>query len=251
VILHEVVTAEKVPFRYRVAGLGSRLLAWLVDALIVCSLLVAGAVVFIVLEVGRAGLGLALIVLWAFVLRWGYFLAFEWLWRGQTPGKRLLGIRVIRSDGTGVSFAQAAVRNVVRLVDALPFFYALGFAVAAGNRERRRLGDLAAGTLTVHVERRAPPLRAVQEGPGAADRARLALLRQRLGRLGREQKQALLDLCLRRDQLGIVERARLFGLAARFVGGRLDLAPEEHVSDEKFILELAAVLGSSSGEVLG
>jgi hypothetical protein len=186
--------------------------------------------------------GLAVIALGLFVARWGYFLAFEWLWRGQTPGKRLVGIRVIRSDGTAVTFAQSAVRNIVRLVDSMPGLYGLGFAVAAGNSEHRRLGDLAAGTLVVHVERRAAPLRGTQEGAGAADRARQALLRQRLGQLDRTQKQALVELCLRREQLRVAERARLFAQAAQFVRQRLDLAPEEHQSDEKFILQLAAAL---------
>jgi uncharacterized RDD family membrane protein YckC len=241
-ILHEVLTTEKVPFRYRVAGLGSRLLAWLIDACVGALLLGMGALVMLVLEVGRAGLGQAVFILWLFALRWGYFLAFEWLWQGQTPGKRILGIRVIRADGTAPSFAAAAVRNLVRAVDALPVLYGLGFAVAAGNPARRRLGDLAADTLVVHVERRAAPLRVLPEAVDRPDRARLPLLRQRLAQLDRAQKQALLDLCLRRDELQLAERARLFGATAAFVQERLGLAPEPHESPEKFILQLAVAL---------
>jgi uncharacterized RDD family membrane protein YckC len=242
-IRHEVVTTEKVPFSYRVAGMGSRFLAWLIDVAFIGVLAVAGIVSGTVIDLGRMGLGSALILLWIFVLRWGYFLVFEWLWQGQTPGKRLMGIRVIHWRGTGISFYESAVRNLVRVVDAMPFFYGLGFAIAACNRERLRLGDLAAGTLVVHVERGAKPIRAVQDARTEADRARLGLLRQRLSQLSREQKQTLLDLCLRRDQLRVAERAQLFTSAARFVQQRFDLAPEEYESDEKFILQLAAVLG--------
>ncbi len=239
-VVHEVLTAERVPFRYRVAGLGSRFLAWLVDALLLVVFLMAAAVFLGVPEQGREGAGAALVVLAVFALQWGYFLFFEWLWGGQTPGKRLLGVRVIRRSGTAVSFRQSAVRNVLRFVDApfVPGFYLLGFAVAACNRESRRLGDLAADTLVVHVERRGRPVLPLPEEGSPADRS----LRQRLGALDRDQRTTLLELCLRREQLRPAERAWLFRTAAGYVEGRLGLAPEPAESDEKFVLRLAAAL---------
>jgi uncharacterized RDD family membrane protein YckC len=254
VILHEVLTSEKVPITYRVAGLGARFLAWLVDALLVFLLIIAGGVFASVLNAGRPGLGDAVAILWSFAVSWGYFLSFEWLWRGQTPGKRLLGVRVVQLDGTAVSFYQSAARNLLRVADALPLPHpvavgALGFVVAACNRESRRLGDLAAGTLVVHVEKRAQPIRSLYGADTEADRARQALLRQRLGQLSREQKQTLLDLCLRRDQLRLGERARLFRAAAEFFQARLDLAPDAYESDEKFVLQAVSVLGErAAGE---
>jgi uncharacterized RDD family membrane protein YckC len=245
-ILHEVISTEKVPFHYRVAGLGSRFLAWLVDMALLGVLLIAGAVFWSPLEAGRPGLGQALMFIWQFVLLWGYFLFFEWLWQGQTPGKRLLGIRVISLEGTSASFLAVAIRNVLRVVDGLPLpflLYGLGVVVAACNRENRRLGDLAAGTLVVRVERKAKPVLALHDRAGVGPREREALVRQRLGQLDRQQKQTLLELCLRRDQLRVGDRARLFRAAAEYFKERLDLAPEEYQSDEKFILQLAAVLG--------
>src|SRR5262249_4295857 len=124
---HEVITPEKVPIRFRVAGMGSRLLAWLIDAGAVGLLLAVGAVLGAVLGIGCGGIGTALILLWIFAVRWGYFLVFEWLWQGQTPGKRVVGVRVIDWNGMAISFSQSAVRNLVRAVDALPMFYGLGF----------------------------------------------------------------------------------------------------------------------------
>ena len=249
-ILHQVLTTEKVPFSYRVAGLGSRTLAWLIDFAVILVLWAAGVLFSLPLDLGREGLGQAVIALWVFAVYWGYFLLFEWLWHGQTLGKRALGIRVIGWKGTALTFYQSAVRNIVRIVDSLPGWpfwplpgcYALGFIVAACNRENRRLGDFAADTLVVHVEQRARPIRALVEGRTAADRARLALWRQRLGSLERDQKQTLLDLCLRRDQLRVAERAQLFRSAAQYFESRLELAPDEYESDEKFVLQLAAVL---------
>jgi len=251
-MLHEVITSEKVPLTYRVAGLGSRLLAWLVDLGLVLVLTVMGVVFGSALELGRSGLGVGVIMLWTFVVQWGYFLLFEWLWNGQTPGKRLVGIRVIQWQGTGLSFGQAAVRNVLRvadglpllILDGLPLLYGVGFVAAACNRENRRLGDLAAGTLVVYVEHRPGPIGALQERGSEAAQVRAALVRQRLEHLDRKQKETLLELCLRRNQLRVRERARLFSAAAVYFKSNLDLAPAEFESDEKFIVHLAAVLGS-------
>ncbi len=245
-MLHEVITSEKVPFTYRVAGLGSRFLAWLADATLIIILGTAGVCAGTVLEIGRQGLGMALILLWFFVLSWGYFFIFEWLWYGQTPGKRLLGIRVIQWQGTSVSFYQSAVRNILRAVDSLPFLYTLGFCVAACNRGSRRLGDLAAGTLVVHVDRKAKPIQALQVDSADLIPVKQSAIRQRLAQLERDQKQTLLDLCLRRNQLGIRDRAQLFSTAGEFLRQRLHLTPEEHVSDEKFVMQMAAILGTRS-----
>jgi uncharacterized RDD family membrane protein YckC len=245
-IVHQVVSTEKVPIRYRVAGLGSRFLAWLADLSLIAILAFAGLVLGSVLESGRAGLGQAIMSFVFFVLMWGYFLLFEWLWQGQTPGKRLVGLRVIQWRGTGISFAQAAVRNLLRFVDALPLCYGVGFAVAASNRENRRLGDFAADTLVIHVELQPRLIRTMQDvspADGAAELGRAGVLRQRVNLLVREEKQTLLDLCLRRDQLQVAERARLFHAAGQHLRKRLAVEAEEYESDEKFVLQLAALLG--------
>lgn len=244
-ILYEVLTTEKVPFYYRVAGVGSRFFAWLIDLALLALLLFAGMLFITPLEAARSGVGSAVLSLWLFALLWGYFLLFEWLWHGQTPGKRVLGIRVISREGTGISFLQSGVRNVLRVADGLPLpfvAYGLGAAVAACNREGRRLGDLAAGTLVVHVEARSQPVLARPDQEYEAPYLREAVVRQRLQQLDRQQKQVLLDLCLRREQLRLADRTRLFHAVTEFFRERLDLAPEEYQSDEKFVLQLAAVL---------
>jgi len=241
VILHEVLTTEKVPFSYRVAGLGARFLAWLIDLLFIVLLGIIGAFAAIPLDMVTEGMGTAVTRIWIFCLTWVYFLFFEWLWSGQTPGKRLMGLRVIQWRGTAITFYDSALRNLIRVVDSLPVFYAVGFVIASNNRENRRLGDLAANTLVVHVERQGKPIQALTAAT-EADRVRLAFLRQRLSQLTRDQKETLLDLCLRRDQLRATERVRLFRATVNYLRERLDLAPGEFESDEKFVLQLAAVL---------
>jgi uncharacterized RDD family membrane protein YckC len=247
-MLHEVVTTEKVRITYRVAGMGSRFLAWLADIALIAVLGLLGALAGGVLDLLRPGVGEAVILIWLFILMWGYFLFFEWLWAGQTPGKRVMGLRVVQMQGTGISFLQAAVRNVLRVADApllllVPVCYAVGFVVAACNRHHRRLGDFAAGTLVVHMESQARAVQPLPEGPPINDKSLAAFIRQRLGQLDRPQQQALLDLCLRRDQLPLRERARLFRTMAEYFERSLSLAREAYQSDEKFVLQLATLLG--------
>jgi uncharacterized RDD family membrane protein YckC len=247
-MLHQVITTEKVPITFRVAGMGSRFLAWLIDSGCNAILAIAGMIFATSLDFVEQGTGVALAILWSFVAMWGYFLLFEWLWFGQTPGKRLMGIRVIQQRGTSITFTQSAIRNIVRFVDGLPFFswpgtYAVGFVVAALSPKHRRLGDVFAGTLVVHIDRK---VRAVQPLPdlgvsSVADE-REAVARQRIAQLDREQQQTLLDLCLRRDQLPKRERVRLFRAAAEFFEARLGLPRVEHQSDEKYVLRVASLL---------
>jgi uncharacterized RDD family membrane protein YckC len=245
-MLHEVLTTEKVPFVYRVAGLGSRSLAWMIDFSLVVLIYLAGIMVGIVWDIGMAGLGDAIIFLWIFAVNFGYFLLFEWLWQGSTPGKKALGIRVIQLRGTSVNFLSATIRNVVRMVDLMFPFYTLGVAVAACDAKQRRLGDFAAGTLVVHVQRKAQPIRVMEAAKSEASRVDEQAARQRLMALTREQKQTLLDLALRREQLRIEDRAKLFRALAEYFRGELGLAADVHESDERFVVRLAALLSERS-----
>lgn len=82
----------------------------------------------------------------------GYFIVLEWLMNGQTPGKRLLHIRVIKQGGYALRFFDTLSRNILRVVDFLPFFYGVGLVSLLLTRDSRRLGDLVAGTLVVYQE---------------------------------------------------------------------------------------------------
>jgi len=164
---YSIDTPENVTFGYPLAGPGSRLIAAAVDLLLVVlgTVFLQYAALFIVAllspedlwsDLDRlsldGGLLIALYVLLNFALFWAYFIGFELRWNGQTPGKRLAGLRVVRLDGTPACVLEIVVRNLVRLVDLLPFFYALGAVVVLSNRHSRRLGDFAAGTLVIRTE---------------------------------------------------------------------------------------------------
>jgi uncharacterized RDD family membrane protein YckC len=155
--LAAVETPEGVELQFSPAGPVPRALAWLTDALIrgAAYLVLAGFLGFL----GRLGQGLLLLLL--FLLEWLYPVAFEVLARGQTPGKRLLDLRVLRADGAPVGWSRSAVRSLLAFADFLPFGFAAGLAAMLLGPRFQRLGDLAAGTVVVHLD--PPPLRSAPD----------------------------------------------------------------------------------------
>jgi uncharacterized membrane protein SpoIIM required for sporulation/uncharacterized RDD family membrane protein YckC len=152
----DVETPEHVAIGYELADLGSRFTALLIDwCLIVISTigLWLGVLAFaglLGLDSAVLGIGLGLTILAGFVLMWGYFVFFEGLRDGQTPGKRRMGIRVVHDGGYPVTVRGAAVRNLMRLIDIQPVpSFAVGGLAMMLHPQTKRLGDLAAGTVVV------------------------------------------------------------------------------------------------------
>jgi uncharacterized RDD family membrane protein YckC len=151
-----ISTPERVTFEYEVAGIGSRFLAQFVDVAIIFAI----EVVILVAAAALGGIlsslqvfGLVAIIL-TFLLIAGYFLVSEAAWNGQTVGKRYVRLRVVGDHGEPLTLGQAAIRNLVRIVDFLPVLYAVGIVAMFSNRQAKRLGDFAAGTLVVRDRRR-------------------------------------------------------------------------------------------------
>lgn len=150
----EIVTPENIAFQYRLAGPFRRVLAYVIDVAIQVSVVV-GATIAMVTAFGpmnAVGIGAGL-VLW-FLMSWFYGGVFEAFWNGQTPGKRLMHVRVLTIDGRPINGLQAVLRNVLRALDMQPFIFCqVGLISAATNDRFQRLGDLAAGTMVVAEER--------------------------------------------------------------------------------------------------
>ena len=152
-----VETPEQIDIAFQQAGIGSRFYAALIDTAVLTLISLVGYYVNrrFISELGDivgnwlGALGGVLV----FALFWGYYIAFEVTTNGQTLGKRALGLRVIKEGGYPIGFADAAIRNLVRIVDFLPFFYAVGLLCMVINRNWQRLGDLAAGTLVIKTAR--------------------------------------------------------------------------------------------------
>ncbi|MDZ7631478.1 MAG: stage II sporulation protein M [Gemmatimonadaceae bacterium] len=153
----DVETPEQVIVSYTLAGIGTRGAAALID--LVLMLLLTGTLWYSAAslprllpsmrDMGRGGWVNAVIIIGQFLILWGYFVTFEALWDGQTPGKRLLGLRVVRNGGGGVDIGTSAARNLIRFIDFLPFGYFVGMISIIANQRNQRLGDLVAGTIVV------------------------------------------------------------------------------------------------------
>jgi uncharacterized RDD family membrane protein YckC len=161
----DVRTGEAVAIRYELAGLGSRFLAVVVDLLAQIGILIA---VLLTLSFWSNALGtllgaygnawaIALFVIFVFLVFIGWFIIFETWWSGRTPGKRALGLRVVRDGGFPIDAGAAVIRNLVRIVEFSFGFYVLSAISALISKENKRLGDLAAGTIVVRDRADAVP----------------------------------------------------------------------------------------------
>jgi len=171
-----IETPERVPLHFALASIGNRFIACAIDHAIQVLVLIALVIVFVIIS-DAADLGarltnapkwvIALLVIMQFVIIDGYFAIFEWLWSGQTPGKRWLKLRVIREDGRPISFFEAMIRNLIRVIDLIvPPFYSIGLVSVFCTTRDQRVGDLVAGTVVVRErEAEAPAFTEVFASP--------------------------------------------------------------------------------------
>ena len=231
-------TPEQVALDFSLASIGSRFLALATDSLIqfgVAALVLIVAVAaewILALSLRSNPWVLAVLVLGWFVVYYGYFAIFEVAWNGQTPGKRLVGLRVISVTGRPISAYEAILRNVVRIADQMPGIYAVGIISVFVTERSQRLGDLAAGTVVVHE-------RAV-EIADLSPRAEAPSVTTQHGaeRLNAEEIAVIELFFRRRDQLGGYERSRIARQIAERVRARLDSTT--NMNNEQFLEEIVA-----------
>jgi len=166
----EIATPEQVELQFGIAGIGSRFVAQLVDLLIMLAFFFVEFLCFLGLaaaapsqpdaHLDTAGKWfVAFVILINFLVFWGYFTLFEALWRGQTPGKRLMKLRVIKDSGRQITFFESLARNLIRFLELfIPGLYLTAVVTMLCNRRNKRLGDFAAGTIVVHESLEETPL---------------------------------------------------------------------------------------------
>ena len=154
-----IETPERVPLHFALASIGNRFIACAIDhaiQVLAIGLIAIASVVlasFSFIERTMSGAPkwvIAVMIILLFLIFAGYFAFFEWIWNGQTPGKRWLKLRVIREDGRPITFWEAAVRNLLRSLDMMPLpFYSVGLISVFSSNRDQRIGDMVAGTVVV------------------------------------------------------------------------------------------------------
>jgi uncharacterized RDD family membrane protein YckC len=237
---HTVLTPEYVEFRFTLAGLYSRFLAWLLDASIVMFGTTAVLLVLNLVMIAFPGFASALTLVVYFLVDWGYAITLETAWSGQTVGKRVMSLRVIQESGVRIGFYHAALRNLARPVDRLPLLYLVGGVTALVSRSHQRLGDMLAGTIVVRERR----LKAPSALGTAGDEGLLAdpLFVSRAQKLSTEERDAVLSAALRREELRMEARLQLFSALSTRLQEALAMMKPAHLSDEKWTLLVAAAL---------
>ena len=241
----QLQTPEGIVFSLPLAGPVSRMLAWSIDQL--CIFAATNLLREVMRGVGliTPGLASAAFVIGYFAISTGYAIALEWFWRGQTLGKRVLGLRVMDEQALRLEFSQIVVRNLLRIADALPGLYLLGGISCTLSRKYQRLGDLAASTVVVrNVEASQPNLSQVLGGKFNSlleHRHLAARLRQRVSPA---IAATALEALLRRDELQPAARLQLFGELAGHFRDVVVFPSEavEQLSDEQYVRNVVEIL---------
>jgi len=246
-----IETPEQTSIEFPLAGIGSRFLAILIDSLIQGAIVILLGLIFLGLGFGFsvAGLGqsstagvwiIAILIVAYFLLMYGYFILFESMWNGQTPGKRLTHIRVIKDSGQPITAIDAVGRNLLRLVDQMPLAYGIGVLCAWISPQSKRLGDYVAGTVVVHEKpfERVAPQWAAPALPSTHQYGAIRLT---------PEEFALVETFLsRRSALEAGVRYDTAAGIVRRIESKLTLPPER-TSPEKLLEELSYERRSTAG----
>lgn len=196
-------TPEGILLELRPAGMSSRFCAYLIDELIRMAILYAAA--FVLMFVG--GVGFAFWLILYFLLEWFYPVVFELGRNGATPGKRAMGLKVVMDNGLPITPAASLTRNLLRFADVLPAFYGAAIICVLLRSDGKRLGDMAAATLVVHLPRPAPKATLDMVVPVAPART-----------LSPRDQSALIALAARAPTLTVERLDELAGMAASVQG---------------------------------
>jgi uncharacterized RDD family membrane protein YckC len=236
-----IETPEQTPLEFAIAGIGSRFLAMAIDTLIQVAvgivLGIAAALLLIAVESTHSLSSLWIIasmILFFLVLMYGYFAIFEAIWNGQTPGKRSMGIRVIKDSGRPITPAESVARNLLRLVDQLPTLYAVGVVSIALSKQNKRLGDFVAGTIVVR-EKSLEESRPVWQTPQA-----IVSVTYGSERLTAEEFALVEAFLNRRSELDADVRYRMASQIAARIQPKLTIPANELPSPEKLLEAIAS-----------
>jgi len=246
----KIDTPEQIALELPLAGIGSRFLAMAIDTLIqVAAYLIIGILFLLVLPEGFSmftflpkTLGPAIAIFLGFAVYWGYFAIFESVWNGQTPGKRVAGIRVIKESGRPINAIESIGRNLLRTIDMQPLFlYGVGLVCMMLNKQSRRLGDFVAGTVVVHEK----PTEEIRPTWNTATDAAAATGGPGLGQMTAEELVLIETYLSRRFELEPEVRLRTAIQIADRIKAKTGLEPQSHQHVDDFLEEAARKIRDS------
>ncbi len=247
----KVRTPEGVEFAFALAGPVTRFVAWVIDAMLVVALCQTAGTALIWLNYLDPLLAQSVVVIAYFTISLGYSIALEWLWRGQTLGKRLLRVRVIDEQGMRLQFSQVLIRNLLRPIDALPLLYVIGGVAMILSRRSQRLGDLAANTVVIRNPRLSEPnLEQLALGKFNSLRAHPHLEARLRQRVTPAEAQTALQALVRRDEFEPAARIALFEELAAHFKSLVAFPPEavEPLTAEQYMRNVVDILFRSREE---
>jgi len=241
----QIRTPEGIVFSQLLAGPLTRFLGWAIDMGCIGVLLMILGYIVAILQLISANLAGAAYVLSYFIISIGYGIACEWLWRGQTVGKKVFRLRVVDAEGLRLQFNQIVTRNLLRFVDSLPAFYFVGGVVCWLSPKCQRLGDIAANTIVIRSPRLAEPdldqllagkFNSLRQYPHLAAR-----LRQRISPI---EAGLALQALIRRDEFEPLARIELFAELAAHFRTKVEFPAEatEGIADEQYLRNVVDVI---------
>ena len=249
---YSISTPENVDLHLEIAGLGNRLLAQLIDGFLIFCIMVILILLGVVMALVTnnlttdtrmrsiiVGVMIMVLVLFMFLLQNGYFFLFEGLWQGQTPGKKAAEIRVIEQNGQPLGWPAAFIRNLLRMVDS---FFCIGVLFIIFDKNERRIGDMAAGTMVIRERKTEISSTALKMVTAASSDPGLDV-----GRVSPDEYDLLIDFLRRRLSLSKSHRplvaqrmaqhfrAKLEGAGAALAAGEGDLLKPSEANPEEFL----------------
>lgn len=238
-------TPEGITFAYNLAGLPTRFLAWFVDGAVILLIIIVLNIVTALIRPLSGDISNALGILAYLVVSLGYGIILEWGCRGQTLGKRLLGIRVMDIHGLNLHFSQVILRNILRPVDQLPGAYLVGAVTAFISPRCQRLGDLAANTVVILLPKTTiPDLDQIMAGKFNSFRQFPHLAARLRQKTSPQEADLALQALLRRNELADSSRVQLFEELTSHFKCLVEFPHEavEGLSSEQYIRNIVDIL---------
>jgi uncharacterized RDD family membrane protein YckC len=241
----QIRTPEGIVFSQVLAGPVTRFLAWFIDLMCIATVITTFGFLLMPLQILSPDLAAGVGTLAYFAISIGYGVGFEWFWRGQTIGKKLMRLRVVDAEALRLQFSQIALRNLLRFVDSLPVFYLLGGLFCWFSPKCQRLGDIAANTVVIRLPKiLEPDLDQLLAGKFNSLRRYPHLCARLRQRVSPVEAAIVLQALVRRQEFDLADRIELFAELAGFFQTKVEFPSEaiSGIADEQYLRNVADVI---------